>query len=66
MTPKRGTHFDDVLSRRVWTLIDLQDIQGNVSPLMYLACLFFLSRHAECRAYVVEPGVFDAPRKKAR
>jgi len=52
MTTKRGTRNDDVLSQRVWRGIELSDVELPVGSLSLLALLFFLNRHADCRAFV--------------
>lgn len=48
-----GEKFDDVLRTKRFTAAELQDVVVDVSHLTYLACLFFLSRHADSRAEVV-------------
>ncbi len=52
MKAQRGTRHEDVLSQRIWTPRDLEDVGGEVCHLTYLALLLFLSRHADPRAYV--------------
>lgn len=62
---KRGTRFDDTHGRKVWLRSELQGISEiNVTPLTYLAMLFFLSRHADCRATLfVQVGSDDRCKK---
>ena len=57
MTPQ----LDDVASRRIWTARDLGEVEGTVSSLTYLALLFFLSKHADRRAYVFVREETPAP-----
>jgi hypothetical protein len=53
-TPERGIERrDDVASLRLFTFADLRSIEVPHGALMFLAIRFFLSRHADRRAYVV-------------
>lgn len=62
---KRGTRFNDTLGRTVWLRSELRDISEiEVTPLTYLAMMLFLSRHADCRAYLfVQVGPDDRCKK---
>jgi len=61
MANQRGQRLDDVLGRKIWSAQELQDMPRETpSPEMYLAILFFLSRHAaNTRVFFVMSGEPD-------
>lgn len=61
MSTQRGKRFRDVLGRKVWTSLELQDMPlASPTPELYLAIMLFLSRYAaNTRAFVFVDGETD-------